>query len=68
MLEGGREEILERENYSIRREREKCKTEIEELGNLIDKKQQFVMNLKMQLKLRENESIKLRNALQVSYL
>ena len=58
-------EILERENYTIRREKEKCKTEIQELGNLIDKKQQFVMNLKMQLKLRENESIKLRNALQV---
>ena len=57
-------EILERENYTIRREREKCNQEIVKMGNLIDKKQEFVMSLKMQLKLRETETIKLRDTIE----
>ena len=57
-------EILERENYSIRREREKSKLETDKLNERIEKKQQFVMSLQMQLKLREAESVKLRNAVQ----
>eukprot|EP01084_Bolivina_argentea_P256591 432055_1 len=59
-------EILERENYTIRREVEECKTEIGELSNVIDKKQQFVMSLKMQLKLRETETVRLRDAIEQS--
>merc|ERR1712130_941595 len=57
-------EILERENYCVRRETQHAKKQIVELNKIIEKKGRFAMNLKMQLKLRETETIKLRNVIE----
>jgi hypothetical protein len=56
-------EILERENYCIRRESQHANKQIVELNKVIDKKENYTMNLKMRLRLREAEAVKLRNAI-----
>eukprot|EP00485_Elphidium_margaritaceum_P020241 CAMPEP_0202726768 /NCGR_PEP_ID=MMETSP1385-20130828/184781_1 /ASSEMBLY_ACC=CAM_ASM_000861 /TAXON_ID=933848 /ORGANISM="Elphidium margaritaceum" /LENGTH=1774 /DNA_ID=CAMNT_0049392995 /DNA_START=32 /DNA_END=5356 /DNA_ORIENTATION=- len=53
-------QVLEVENYGIRREREKYRLQVDEMQRLVEKKKQFILNLKMQLKLRQAEAMQLR--------